>query len=113
MTRLPFSLSIVAAAFSLVLAASPAEALNTSSYVSFYTGNNVNTCTTPAAACKTITGALLKTEPGGEIKCLDNHQEGQLFIEKPIIIDCGAPGTSISVNGTPGAALCGRTKAGG
>ena len=31
------------------------------------------TAALPAAPCATINGALPKTEPGGEIKCLDNH----------------------------------------
>jgi hypothetical protein len=96
MTGLRISLSIGIAAFSLILAAAPAEALNGVSYVSVFTGSNSNNCTFPTTACSSIPGALSKTEPGGEIKCLDNHQEANAFIGKPITIDCGAPGTFIA-----------------
>jgi hypothetical protein len=95
MTRFRISLSIGAAAFGLLLAAAPAQALNRVSYVSQFTGNNGDSCVTPAAACQTILGALSKTEPGGEIMCLDNHINSSLAILKPITIDCGAPGTVI------------------
>ena len=95
MSRFRISLSIGVAAFSLILAAAPAKALNALSYVSFWTGSDSNSCLTPAAACNNITAALTKTEPGGEIKCLDNHRDEILTIEKPITIDCDAPSTLI------------------
>ena len=95
MSRFRISRSIGAAALGLFLAAAPAKALNTLSYVSFWTGSDSFTCSAPAAACNNITAALIKTEPGGEIKCLDNHRDEILIIEKPITIDCGAPGTQI------------------
>jgi hypothetical protein len=94
MTRFRLSLSIGAAAFGLLLAAPPAQALNLVSYVSFLTGNDGNSCSA-AGPCATIFGTLLKTEPGGEIKCLDNHVDDIITIEKPITLDCGAPGALI------------------
>jgi hypothetical protein len=93
MTKFWISLSIGAAALSLLLTATPAAALNTFSFVSNLSGNNANSCTTPASACANIGGALTKTEPGGDIKCLDNHLDGLFTIGKPITIDCGAPGS--------------------
>ena len=90
MTRFWLSLSFGVAAFSLVLAAAPAKALNLVSYVSEFTGNNGNSCDSPTAPCLGIAGALLKTEPGGEIKCLDNHGDFAITIDKPITIDCAA-----------------------
>jgi hypothetical protein len=101
MTRFRLSLSIGAAAFGLMLATAPAKALNLVSYVSLFTGSNANTCSSPSTPCASIAGALAKTEPGGEIKCLDNHLDG-FTIDKPITIDCEAPGTLIySFSGTP------------
>ena len=90
MTRFRISLSIGAIAFSLILAAAPAEALNAVSYVSAFTGSSANSCDDPTAPCASIFDALTKTEPGGEIKCLDNHQELFFSINKPITIDCDA-----------------------
>ena len=102
MLRFRLSLSIGAAAFSLFLAAAPAQALNTVSFVSIFTGEDTYLCNNPAAPCETISGALSKTEPGGEIKCVDNHVDGVFTIEKPITIDC-APGSLISGrNGSSG-----------
>ena len=79
MTRFRISLSIGAAALGLILAAAPAKALNLVTYVSRWTGNNANDCGSPTTACGSIGGALPKTEPGGEIKCLENHNEAAVF----------------------------------
>jgi hypothetical protein len=115
MTRFRISLSIGAAALGLLLAAAPAQALNIVSYVSVFTGFDGNDCDTPVDACESIGGALAKTEPGGEIKCLDNHIDAIFAIDKPITLDCGAPGSLIegsrarpdSCNGArKGAELC-------
>lgn len=93
MLRFRISSSIGATAFGLILAAAPAEALNTVSYVSFVTGSSSNSCASPATACRGIADALSKTEHGGEIKCLDNHADSHVTIDKPITLDCGAPGS--------------------
>ena len=103
MSRFRISSSFGAAAFSLFLAAAPAQALNLVSYVSYYTGSGANGCTSPAFACPSFAIALTRTEPGGEIRCLDNHQSSGFTITKPITIDCSAPGTKISaINGSSG-----------
>jgi hypothetical protein len=96
MTRLRISLGIGAAALGLILAVVPARALNLISYVSELTGNNANSCASPAAPCQHIDIALFKTEAGGEIKCLDDHRDGPITITKPITIDCGAPNALIA-----------------
>lgn len=93
MTRLRISLSIGVVALGLVLTAAPAQALTLVSYVSRFTGSDANSCSSPAAPCQSISAALAKTEPGGEIKCFDNHLETGFVINKPITIDCGAPGS--------------------
>jgi hypothetical protein len=98
MKRFRLSLSIGAAAFGLLLAAAPAKALNATSYVSYFSGSDGDSCAYPTSPCASIAGALAKTEPGGEIKCVDNHRESQspaAIIDKPITIDCGAPGSMI------------------
>ena len=51
MTRFRLSLSIGAAAFSLIVAAAPAKALNPADYVSAFTGSNADSCSTPELAC--------------------------------------------------------------
>src|SRR5262245_27989367 len=96
MTRLRISFGIGVVALGLVLGVAPAHALNIVSYVSRPTGSDANSCSTPAAPCQTMSGALAKTEPSGEIKCLDNHAETGFVINKPITIDCGAPGSVFS-----------------
>lgn len=98
MTRLRLSLSFGAATLGLLLAVAPTKAQNLVSYVSLFTGSTGNNCVSIATACTTIAEALGKTVPGGEIKCLDNHYDGlvsPITINKPITIDCGAPGTWI------------------
>lgn len=105
MTRFRISSSIAAAALGLILAATPAKAQNVTSYVSYFPGSDSNSCALPTSPCASIGGALGKTDPGGEIKCLDNHRESQspaVTIVKPITIECGAPGSSIlGFNGLP------------
>jgi hypothetical protein len=96
MTRFRISLSIGAAVFGLLLAAAPAKAQNLLTYVSAFTGSNSDSCSTPELACFDIDGALDKTHPGGEIRCLDIHPDGNIDIEKPVTIDCEAPVNWIS-----------------
>jgi hypothetical protein len=101
MTRLEILSIIGASVFALFLAIAPAQALNAVSYVS-PSGNNNNDCSHALTACYSIVAAFAKTYPGGEIKCLDGHQDGNyqygygpLVIEKPVTLDCGASGTAI------------------
>jgi hypothetical protein len=73
----------LAAATLTALAASPALA-QTRTWVSG-TGNDDNPCSR-AAPCKTFTGALAKTQAGGEISVLDPAGYGAVSINKSISI---------------------------
>ena len=96
MTRFRISLSVGGAALGLMLFLGTASAqigLNRVSFVALG-GSDAAGCQAPEAACQTINGALAQTEPGGEIKCLDNWHDGStVTIDKPITIDCDAPST--------------------
>src|SRR5215207_7972994 len=95
MTISRFSLTIIAAVCGLMLAAAPAAALNSVTFVSLQTGNDGNNCLTPGTACATMDAALTKTEAGGEIRCLAGHLDPGFTITKPITIDCDAPSVVI------------------
>jgi hypothetical protein len=99
MTRFRLSLSIGVAALSVILAAVPAEAQNRFSFVSAFTGDNANDCSSPASACQTMTTALTNTIPGGEIRCLDSHLNVGFTITIPVTIDCDAPSSVIRGGG--------------
>jgi hypothetical protein len=81
------------AALAVVLTAGPLHAQNTKSFVSI-TGNDANTCATDTAPCRTLTGAVTKTNAGGTVYCLDSGDftGGTLNISKSILIDCSATG---------------------
>jgi hypothetical protein len=76
-------------AAAIVVWASPAFAQNTKSFVST-AGSDGNTCATEALPCRTLSGALGKTNAGGIITCLDSGDftSGTLTIAKSIVIDC-------------------------
>jgi hypothetical protein len=95
MTRFRFSISIVAALSGLAIAASAARAQIPVTYVSAFTGSNTGNCATLSTACASINFALTKVEAGGEIRCLENHSDGAIFVDKPVTIDCGAPNTIV------------------
>src|SRR5262245_37335590 len=62
-------------------------------------GSDANNCVS-STPCRTFNGALLKTQPRGEIRCLDtaNYSAG-IVIDKSITIDCaGTAATSASGN---------------
>jgi hypothetical protein len=89
MTRFRISLSIIVAALGLTLAAAPAEALNIVSFVAALGGSDSNSCALATEPCHSINGALSKTDPGGEIRCIDGGViSGHILIEKPVTIDC-------------------------
>jgi hypothetical protein len=107
MTRFWLSWNIFATAVGLALATTPAAALNLVSFVSAISGNDANLCALQTAPCARIDAALAKTEPGGEIRCLDYSVIAPpLFIEKPVTIDCApsawifgnADGNGITIN---------------
>ncbi len=91
--------AVIALALPL-LAASPAQAQATRTWVSG-TGDNTKNCsrTTP---CQTFSGALAKTAPGGEINCLDPGDFGTVNITFSVTISCEAGTAGILV--TEGAA---------
>ncbi|MGC2236575.1 MAG: hypothetical protein WA584_10465 [Pyrinomonadaceae bacterium] len=63
-----------------------ANALASRTYVSSG-GDDINPCSR-TAPCKTFTGALSKTNTGGEINCIDPSGYGTVTINKSITIDC-------------------------
>ncbi|MEA3029335.1 MAG: hypothetical protein QOG13_660 [Sphingomonadales bacterium] len=79
-------LAVTASAFSLTLAASPASAQATRTWVSGV-GDDVNPCSR-TAPCKTFAGAISKTATGGEINCLDPGGFGGVTITKALSIVC-------------------------
>jgi hypothetical protein len=87
----------LAAILAVPVSVAPALALNPKSFVSS-TGNNANSCATEAAPCRTLSGALAKTNPKGSIYCLDHGEFSggvQTTIAKSITIDCAGTGASI------------------
>src|SRR5689334_5564123 len=78
--RLTFGLAAVAAAFSIMTLAAPAEAQATRTWVSGV-GDDVNPCSR-TAPCKTFAGAISKTAAGGEISVLDPGGFGSVTITK-------------------------------
>jgi hypothetical protein len=86
-----FAMKLIATnsfAFVLVslLQAVPASALNDRSWIS-PTGDNSNSCDV-ADPCRNFSGALAKTEAGGEIICLTSGSYGSLTITKSITVNC-------------------------
>ena len=71
----------------LAVFAPPAAALPDLSWVSGV-GDNINPCTR-TAPCKTWAGAIVKTEPGGEVKAQDDGDFGPLIITKAITLNGG------------------------
>ncbi|MBV8566649.1 MAG: hypothetical protein JO273_14445 [Methylobacteriaceae bacterium] len=72
---------------------SPALAQNSRSWVASF-GSDANACTR-TSPCASFSGALSKTNAGGEINCVDqgDFTKGTLFIVSSLIIDCtGADG---------------------
>ena len=99
--KLRISLAVIASCFSLALAASPANAQATRTWVSGV-GDDVNPCSR-TAPCKTFAGAISKTAAGGEINCLDPGGYGPLTITKSITIDCeGTYGSTLNSGGING-----------
>jgi hypothetical protein len=93
----------------LGLHAAPAQAQSTRTFVSSF-GNDVNVCSRPAP-CRTLAGAITKTNAGGEINMLDPAGYGAVTIDKAIsIVNDGvgsagilvpAGATGITINAGP------------
>ena len=86
MNKANLSILATCAAFGVALAATPASAQATRTWVSGV-GDDVNPCSR-TAPCKTFAGAISKTATNGEINCLDPGGFGGLTITKSITIDC-------------------------
>src|SRR5450759_891694 len=99
----------IIAAFAVVLAlasfsAPPAQAQNARSFVSGH-GLDTNACTL-AAPCRTLAGAFLATNAGGEIDVLDTAGYGALTINKAIsIVNDGAVASVLVPSGGTGLTL--------
>lgn len=88
-------------AFAALLAAAPASAQATRTWVSG-TGDDAGPCSR-TAPCKTFAGALGKTSAGGEISALDPGGYGSVVITKSITLD--GTGTLASILGSKGDAI--------
>jgi len=84
--KLRILFAAMAACFSLSMAASPASAQATRTWVSGV-GNDADPCSR-TAPCKTFAGAISKTAAGGEINCLDPGGFGAVTINKSLTISC-------------------------
>ncbi|MEA2990771.1 MAG: hypothetical protein QOG83_3482 [Alphaproteobacteria bacterium] len=84
----------------LILHETSAEAQNARSFVSS-TGLESNPCNR-ASPCRTFAGAIVKTNPGGEINTLDPAGYGPVTITKSISIvnGLGEAGVLVAPNGT-------------
>jgi hypothetical protein len=102
MSKLRFSLNILATTAFLLLVTSMANAQATRTWVSGV-GDDVNPCSR-TAPCKTFAGAISKTAAGGEIDCLDPGGFGAVTATKSITIDGtnGAGFGSILASGVNG-----------
>lgn len=90
MSKLRFTLSILAAAIFTLTAASMTQAQATRTWVSGV-GDDVNPCSR-TAPCKTYAGAISKTARNGEISTLDPGGFGAVTITKSITINGGGGG---------------------
>ena len=71
----------------ICLAAAPAQAQQNRTWVASF-GSDLNPACARTSPCQTFTGALAKTNAGGEINCLDSGSYGILTINKSISILC-------------------------
>ncbi|MGB8398441.1 right-handed parallel beta-helix repeat-containing protein [Bradyrhizobium sp.] len=97
---LAWSLAVVGTILLVCLAADPALAQASRTWVSGV-GDDVNPCSR-TAPCKTFAGAISKTAVNGEINCLDPGGFGAVTITKSITIDCHELFGSILFAGTNG-----------
>src|SRR6266481_4591492 len=100
MKKLKFRLTLLGGALLMLAFTSVASAQATRTWVSGV-GDDANPCSR-TAPCKTFSGAISKTAPGGEIDCLDPGGFGALTITKAMTIDCTGTLGSVLVAGTNG-----------
>src|SRR6476469_6244329 len=114
MSKLRFSLNILAVAAFVLTVTSMANAQATRTWVSGV-GDDANPCSR-TAPCKTFAGAISKTAVNGEIDALDPGGFGAVTITKSITIDAccmagilaaGTNGVTVndSLSGTPNTAV--------
>jgi hypothetical protein len=90
---------VLVPALALVALALPSSAsASTRTWVSGV-GDDANPCSR-TAPCKTFAGAISKTDPGGEINCLDPGGFGGVTIAKSLTIKCHYTEGGIVVAGT-------------
>src|SRR5438128_6553454 len=86
-------------ALALFLSMTPVQAQATRTWVSGV-GDDVNACSR-TAPCKTLAGAILKTNTGGEITVMDAGGFGSVIIRKSITIDgTGVPASILAAQAT-------------
>lgn len=102
MSKVRFTLNILAVTVFTLMVASMAQAQATRTWVSGV-GDDVNPCSR-TAPCKTFAGAISKTAAGGEIDCLDPGGFGAVTLTKSITLDgtTGAGFGSILASGVNG-----------
>lgn len=98
MRKIVTSLTVLGALVVLFLAAAPAQAQATRTWVSGV-GDDANPCSR-TAPCKTFAGAISKTAPSGEINVLDPGGFGGVTITKSITISSEGFEAGVLVSGT-------------
>jgi hypothetical protein len=101
--RFQVSLAAAALAVGLLLAAAPANAQSARTWVSGV-GSDANPCSR-TAPCQTFATAISKTNPGGEIDCLDSGGFGRVDIFHSISIICDGVGSGGIAMGAQGDAI--------
>jgi hypothetical protein len=100
MSKLRFSINILAVAAFVLTVTSMASGQATRTWVSGV-GDDANPCSR-TAPCKTFAGAISKTAADGEIDALDSGGFGVVTITKPITIDGDSNLAGILAAGTTG-----------
>ena len=84
----------LATVLTLIAVAATAEATQDKSYLKGDGGAGLN-CSDVASACTSFTTALVNTNSGGVIYCLNGVTDGSMFIDKSITIDCTDTNSSV------------------
>ena len=100
MSKVRFTLNVLAAVIFTVAVSSMAHAQATRTWVSGV-GDDANPCSR-TAPCKTFAGAISKTAAGGEINAIDSGGFGAVTTTKGITIDGNATHAGVLAAGTTG-----------
>jgi len=68
-------------------------------------GNDANTCDSRSAPCRTLAGAYIKTDTGGEISVVDTGEFSQLSIQRSMTISNDGAGAAMVRSGAGSAIL--------